>query len=49
MRREYLNKEVAAAVADAEQRHQVLLRSLANQRKVNELLSDIDQWQLRLE
>jgi eukaryotic-like serine/threonine-protein kinase len=48
LRREYLNKEVSAAVADAEQRRQDLLERLANQRQVNELLSDIDQWQRAL-
>ncbi len=45
LRREYLNKEIAAAVTDAEQGRQDLLNRLAGQRTLNELLSDIDQWQ----
>ena len=48
VRREYLNKEVSFAVDDAEQRRQDLLERLANQQTLNELLSDIDQWQRAL-
>ena len=44
LRREYLNKAVAHAVADAEGRHKELLQRLANQVPLNELLSDIGLW-----
>jgi eukaryotic-like serine/threonine-protein kinase len=48
LRREYSDEKVSADVALAEQRLQDLLGQLADQNKLNELLSDIDQWQIAL-
>lgn len=44
VRAQYLNKEVAAALDDGEKRRRNLHARLANQKSVNELLSDIDHW-----
>jgi hypothetical protein len=48
LRRNYVNKEVAAAVADAAEKQQKLHMKLLNQQQVYLLLSEIDQWERML-
>ncbi len=45
LRRQYLTEEVSTALADAEAHRAALLKRVATQSTVNELLSDIDLWQ----
>jgi tetratricopeptide (TPR) repeat protein len=49
LRREYLNKEVGLALADALAKRQELQGKLHKPERAHELLSDIDQWQTHLQ
>jgi tetratricopeptide (TPR) repeat protein/tRNA A-37 threonylcarbamoyl transferase component Bud32 len=49
LRREYLNKEVRAALEEAASRRSALQTMLQDPRQVHDLLSDIDGWQTQLQ
>ncbi len=49
LRREYLNKEVGTALTEAADKRAALHARLKNPLQVHELLSDIDQWRMRLQ
>jgi tetratricopeptide (TPR) repeat protein/tRNA A-37 threonylcarbamoyl transferase component Bud32/Tol biopolymer transport system component len=49
LRREYLNKEVRAALDEASSRRSALQATLQDPRRVHDLLSDIDGWQTQLQ
>ncbi len=49
VRRDYLNKEVGLALDEAADKRTELHRKFEDPKQVEELLSDIDQWQARLQ
>ena len=49
LRREYVNKQVKTALEDVSRQRQALHEKLKDPLQVNDLLSDIDQWQTRLQ
>jgi tetratricopeptide (TPR) repeat protein len=49
VRRDYLNKEAGLALDEAAEKRTELHRKLEDPKQVEELLSDIDQWQARLQ